>query len=108
MTEQLLGKAHAGGSAMVPLSRRARSLADYDYDAGHVPTFDEDVAPDHSSLKILNILRILFRHRWLFLSIVAGCVMLGAIRAYMTTPLYRATATLELNSAPQKVVQTDN
>ena len=106
MTEQLLGRADTGGSAVV-LSRRAGSLADYDYDANR-PAFEEDAAPEHSSLKILNILRVLLRHRWLFLSIVAGCAILGALRAYTTTPLYRATATLELNSAPQKVVQTND
>lgn len=108
MTEQFLGRADPGGPAMVPLSRRATHLTDFNYDAHHQAALEEEAAPDHSSLKILNFARIIYRHRWLFLSIVAACVMLGAIRAYLTTPLYRATATLELNSAPQKVVQTDD
>jgi capsular exopolysaccharide synthesis family protein len=107
MTEHLLGRADAGASALA-LSRRGGVLTDYDYEARHHSDFGGTDAADHSSLKILNVLRIIVRHRWLFLAVLAACVILGALRAYMTTPLYRATATLELNSAPQKVVQTNN
>ena len=108
MSEPFLDGADASRSSIVPLSNRASHLTEFNYDGRQSVGFDEEVDPDHSSLKILNFARILFRHRWLFLSIVVGCVMLGAIRAYLTTPLYRATATLELNSAPQKVVQNNN
>jgi capsular exopolysaccharide synthesis family protein len=52
-------------------------------------------------------LSVLLRWRWLFLSILAATVIAAAAWASFQTPLYRATATLELNPAPTQVVQTD-
>lgn len=106
MTKHLLERTDAGSTALAP-SRRTGSLVDYDYHADQFRELDDE-APDYSSLKILNLLRVLLRHRWLLLSVIAACMIVGALSAYMTTPLYRATATLELNSAPQKVVQASD
>jgi capsular exopolysaccharide synthesis family protein len=50
----------------------------------------------------------LFRWRWLFLAIVVATILGAAAWASFQTPLYRATATLELNPDPAQVVQTDD
>jgi capsular exopolysaccharide synthesis family protein len=54
-----------------------------------------------------KILNILYRWRWLFLALVVASVLAAAAWAAVQTPLYRAVATLELNPAPSRVVQSD-
>lgn len=52
-------------------------------------------------------LSVLLRWRWLVLSIVVATLLAAAAWASFQTPLYRATATLELNPDPSQVVQTE-
>lgn len=106
MTEPFLGRGNAGGSSMIPLIRRSSQVDDFIHDNRANSYLEEEAAPEHSSLKLLAFVQVLMRQRLLFLSILAVCVVVGAASAYLTTPMYRATATLELNPAPQKVVKT--
>jgi len=71
-----------------------------------ITEWQADPAPAQSSpVAIKNLVQVLLRWKWLFLAIVAFCVIAAAIYAATQTPLYRATATLELNPAPARVVQ---
>jgi succinoglycan biosynthesis transport protein ExoP len=65
----------------------------------------EDLRPDRSIFHIPNLVRLLYRWRWLVLACIAGCLLVAGAAALLQTPLYRATATLELNPAPARVVQ---
>lgn len=60
-----------------------------------------------SSLTLTGFLNSLYRWRWLFLAVVLASVVAAAAWASLQTPLYKATATLELNPAPARVVQTE-
>lgn len=62
---------------------------------------------DTNGLTFTTFLNALYRWRWLFLSIVLVTIIAAAAWASLQTPLYRATATLELNPAPTRVIQTD-
>lgn len=64
--------------------------------------------PAAGGLDLATYLGILYRWRWLFLAILAATVIAAGAWASLQTPLYRATATLELNPAPTRVVQTDD
>ncbi len=104
MTEQYLGR-DLGRSSTVPIIRRSSEIGDYIHDQRGASTFDEEPA-EHSSLKLLAFIQLLIRQRRLFVSIVAACLILGAASAYLTTPMYRATATLQLTPTTQKVLKT--
>lgn len=67
---------------------------------------DQEWQQGAPGLTITGFLNSLYRWRWLFLAIVLVCVIAAAAWASLQTPLYRATATLELNPAPTRVVQT--
>lgn len=68
----------------------------------------EPVGHERSLFQQLSaLLRVLIRWRWLFLAILIGTTLLAGLFAAMQTPLYRATATLELNPAPGKVVASE-
>ena len=55
-------------------------------------------APDESDrLDLLYYWRVFNRHKWLILSITVAFVALGAVRTLMQTPLYTATARLQID-----------
>lgn len=86
-------------NALVTTDENARALAvpdPYGYDQ------------DDSGFDFKAYAGILYRWRWLVLAIIAATVVLATAWAAMQTPLYRATATLELNPSPTQVVNTDD
>ena len=105
MTEHFLGSSSDGRSAVVPLARRQGAIEAYDPRRMNELAFADEAAEARSAFSLTNLLRVLFKWRWLFLAVVLLCVLFGAVSAYLTTPQYRARATLELNPAPAKVVQ---
>lgn len=105
MVDRILGGAASGGrSSVVPLARRTGAIEDYRPDEGAGPAL-EDVEEERRGFALANLIRVLLKWRWLFLGILLVCAGLGSLSAYLTTPMYRAAATLELNPAPAKVVQ---
>ena len=65
-------------------------------------------APSTFQIDLLEYLRILVKHRWLILSIVAAAVVLGAVTTLMKTPLYTSTIRLQIDRAADKIVQGGN
>src|SRR5262249_45653006 len=51
---------------------------------------------------LVEYLRILIKHRWLILSIVAAAVLFGAVTTLMQTPLYTSTVRLQIDRAADK------
>src|SRR5690348_468187 len=86
------------GSALVPADQASAA----------VPWSEEESSAQAESLSLQTFVNALFRWRWLFLAIVVATVLAAAAWASFQTPLYRATATLELNPDPAQVVQTDD
>jgi polysaccharide biosynthesis transport protein len=92
------------GSSVVPLSRREGPVQEYRDDTSRQLAFPNEL-PAGEGLGLPNLLRVLLKWRWLFLFVVLLCVLAGALSAYLTTPLYKARAVLELNPEPVKLVQ---
>lgn len=53
--------------------------------------------PDESGLDLRKYLWLLFKHRWLILGAVVLFLCLGAALTFLTTPIYRASTTLQIN-----------
>ncbi len=74
--------------------------------AGYPATDTE--TPDHSYLDIiLEIWRIVYKRKWLILSIAAAFLTIGTLRTLMKTPLYTATARLQIDRNVAKIVNTE-
>ena len=86
----------------VPATREPYSSAvgrygyGYGYGAEASPTFQIDLR---------EYLRILVKHRWMILSIVAAALVLGAVITLMKTPLYTSTVRLQIDRNAAKIVQ---
>lgn len=64
-----------------------------------------EIAPEGFDPK--RVVSMIYRWRYLFAGILFLTLVCAGLWASLQTPLYRATATLELNPAPTRVVQTE-
>ena len=59
---------------------------------------------DEAKLDLRKYLWLLFRHRWLILGASGLCVGVGLVTTLLTTPVYRATTTIQIDREVAKVV----
>ncbi|MDQ3627049.1 MAG: hypothetical protein M3372_07965, partial [Verrucomicrobiota bacterium] len=84
-----------GGGAPVPTEQPSTPA----------PWAEQEWQAGAQRLPFTNFLNALYRWGWLFLALVLVTILAAGARASQQIPLYRATATLELNPAPARVVQ---
>ena len=65
----------------------------------------QDERRDDDEIDLLAYWHILLKRRWLILSILVGVVALALLKTLTTTPMYRATAVLQLEKRGTEVVQ---
>jgi polysaccharide biosynthesis transport protein len=95
------GSAPSGG--LVPLAQ-ALPVARDPY-AVPVPYGEAADAPQVFGLTLHDYLRILFKRRWLIVSIVGAAIVLGTVSTLMKTPLYTSTVRLQIDPNTAKIVQ---
>lgn len=62
---------------------------------------------DNDGFDIRKYLRILYKRRWLILGFMGVSALLGIIASYLMTPIYQATATLQIDREAASVVQVE-
>ncbi len=62
-------------------------------------------APQETQLDLRKYLWLMFRHRWLILGTTALCLFVGLINTLLTTPIYKATTTIQINRDTVDLVQ---
>ena len=60
---------------------------------------------DPDEIDLLAYWRMLVKRRWLVLSCVGGALLLAVLATLVSTPLYRATAVLQIEKDSQQIVQ---
>ena len=65
------------------------------------PRFEE---PDEETVSLEQYLQILLRRKWLLVSVALTVVLLALLQVFTTTPIYRATATIQIDPEDQKVL----
>lgn len=65
-------------------------------------------APSDFGIDLLEYWRIIYKRRWLILSIVSAILAIGLVRTLMQTPLYMSTARLQIDYQSAKVVEGGN
>lgn len=61
-------------------------------------------ATAESSFDARDLLRIIFKWKWLILGCLVGCVLISVLITISMTPLFKATTTIEINSDPGDVM----
>jgi capsular exopolysaccharide synthesis family protein len=50
---------------------------------------------------------ILFRHRWAVLGVTAAFLAIGALITFLSTPIYRASTTIQIDREPAKILNVE-
>ena len=67
-------------------------------------TSDYQWAPEDDSLDIRRYYQVLLKRKWLITTIVATVLLLVAVQSFTTTPLYRATARVQIDPESANVL----
>lgn len=73
----------------------------YGYSDATVDAFDTD------GFDLRKYLRILYKRRWLIMGFMGVFILIGLIASYLMTPIYQATATLQIDREAATVVQVE-
>lgn len=69
---------------------------------------DSHTQPDgvtiDDSLHLRDILRIVLKHKWMLVASLVVCVLIATLATFFTTPRYRATATLQIDTTAARIV----
>src|SRR5215212_3415215 len=58
--------------------------------------------------QLFKYLGLALKHRWLILACCAGGLVIGFLVTFMSTPIYRATATIQIDVGAARVVKLDS
>ena len=95
-----------GGQLVLAAQNLPAARDPYGMLAGYPATGTE--TPGHSYLDIiLELWRIVYKRKWLILSIAAAILTIGTVRTLMKVPLYTATARLQIDRNVAKIVNTE-
>ena len=93
-----------GGQLVLAAQNLPAARDPYGVLAGYPITGTE--TPGHSYLDIiLEIWRIVYKRKWLILAIAAAFFTIGTLRTLMKTPLYTATARLQIDRNVAKIIE---
>ncbi len=67
---------------------------------------EEQVGDD--SVTLTDIGRIILKHKWTLLLVIALACAIAAIRTFLSTPIYRSTVILQIDRATPRVVRFEN
>ena len=67
---------------------------------------EEQIGDD--SLTLTDIGRIVLKHKWTLLLVIALACTVAAIRTFLSTPIYRSTVILQIDRATPRVVRFEN
>ncbi|QJW83705.1 hypothetical protein HK414_05600 [Ramlibacter terrae] len=68
---------------------------------------DEDPVGD-DSLTLTDIGRIVYKHKWTLLPVIALGATVAAVRTFLSTPVYRSSVILQIEQVTPRVVQFQN
>src|SRR5579883_3032420 len=103
------GRHNPEDSQKLPVSRGAEATPalyreGYGYGYGPPPLASEgDLAAS-----FLHYVRIALKRRWLILSVIAAVVVIGTLKALMTTPRYAATVRIQIDREAAKVFESNS
>src|SRR4051812_30158217 len=75
----------------------------YQLQTGAAKPDEEHIGDD--SLTLTDIGRIVLKHKWTLLLIIAITCSIAAVRTFLSTPVYRSTVILQIDRATPKVVR---
>src|SRR5438552_876245 len=96
-----------GGSARLPstVAHGSRSIADASY-GEPLNLNDQNESTSDFRRLFFTYIGLALKYRWLILTFCAVALAIGLIRTFITTPIYQATVTIQIERQAAKVVKT--
>lgn len=94
------------GSANVVATQRADVVASHPHRVIEAPV--EPQTPDGSGWNVFQYWCFAVKHRWLLAAALIAGLALGTVATLLTHRVYRATATVQIDEEPQKVVAVES
>ena len=94
-----------GDEARLPARREASLPMPHRAGVLSVDMLAEERSDDRNEIDLLAYWRILVKRRWLILGVLAALAALSLLMTLMATPMYRATAVMQIDNEKQQVVQ---
>jgi polysaccharide biosynthesis transport protein len=93
---------------MVPADART-GVPDYYRSGGSYPYYpSQDMAEDaQQGFDFYKYLRILNKYRWMIASCILTSLLLGTVITFLSTPIYRATISLQIDRESLNIVKVD-
>jgi polysaccharide biosynthesis transport protein len=78
---------------------------EYRYQGHAYPNFPIDsTAHEETGFDFYKYVRILLKYRWLIAGVVGACLVLATVLTYLSTPIYRATSSIQIDREAMSVV----
>ena len=94
-----------GNDAGLPAKRDSALPATRRHSALSVEMLADENRDDRDEIDLLAYWRILLKRRWLILGVLAGVLAISLLLTLMATPMYRATAVMQIENEKQQFVQ---
>jgi succinoglycan biosynthesis transport protein ExoP len=98
-SENLPARSDERKLAAMTVARSNQQQLSLDFRTGQEPADDED------QINFLDYWRILVKRKWTVLATAAMVLVIALVSTLMTTPIYRSSATLQLERSSMQVVQ---
>lgn len=101
----MTGREPADGSHAMVLGSTAAMPQTYRHDGSPYPAFSIDAEEVQSQgFDFYKYLRILVKYRWLLIGTTLAALALATVVTFLMTPVYRATASIQIDREPINVV----
>jgi capsular exopolysaccharide synthesis family protein len=107
MSASELSRDDASGFAPTVTNHELALRQAYQLQTGVLPRPEEEQGGD-DSLTLTDIARIVLKHKWTLLLVIALACSVAAIRTFLSTPVYRSTVILQIERATPRVVRFEN
>ncbi|HVE52346.1 MAG TPA: polysaccharide biosynthesis tyrosine autokinase, partial [Ramlibacter sp.] len=107
MSASEISRDDASGFAQTVANNELALRQSYQLQTGLAPRTEEDQGGD-DSLTLTDIGRIILKHKWTLLLVIALACGIAAIRTFLSTPVYRSTVILQIERATPRVVRFEN
>ncbi len=105
MHDENLPAGPTGDEARLPARREASLPMPHRAGVLSVDMLAEERSDDRNEIDLLAYWRILVKRRWLILGVLAALAALSLLVTLMATPMYRATAVMQIDAERQQIMQ---
>jgi polysaccharide biosynthesis transport protein len=101
------GQNRGQNGAMVPAAYNMGVPAEYRYEGNPYPNYQADLMAEPQGFDFYKYLRVIVKYRWLIVGTTLTALILAAVITFLMTPVYRSTASIQIDREAMNVTGND-